>query len=1096
MKKNLQMQFYRNKGLKVVCFGLLLSGMVPGAVYAGSPGISSLTTVANARVNVTGTVTDSKGEPLPGVSVKIKGTNAGTSTDVNGVFRLNLPTGKETLVISYIGFKSQEVAVGGRTNISVKLMEDSKALDEVVVVGYGVQKRAHLTGSVVDIKASEVEDLPVTNLSTALSGRLLGVGVSGGAARPGSTGTITIRQENPFTGKEGSNPPLYVIDGVLQLTGQGKPDNTLFNSLDPSEIESISVLKDAAAAVYGTRAGNGVVIVTTKKGKAGAPKVSYSGSYAINDAAYRPKMLNAYEFGMYMNIMNGPNGANITAPTAIANAFFSQDELEHFKTIDYDWLKPAWSSAYNTSHTLSMNGGSERATYFASVSYNKQNGNLSTLDWDRYNFRAGSDVKISNSFKVGLQLSGNTSQLDKTFNKVSGEDDEDDYQALLRAPRYVPMYIDGYPVKLPGTASDLSAYHFYEIKRLNNLSKTNSKTFTVNINAEYDVPFVKGLKARASYARNMGSSSNDQIGTKYNLYQFDKKGTNGHIYDGASLAASNSSVRVSNGNRVWFSNSDQTNTQTNFSLNYTKTIGKHSLSGLFVVERSEGEDHQEDVYKADPIESTNGQLLTAFGELGGRSSKNEFGSLGYIGRANYSYADKYLVEFLFRSDASTKFSPENYWGSFYSGSIGWVVSEEEFFKVPAINYLKLRYSAGLLGNDNTGAWLWRQRYTAQEGKGAVLGGDNTGATVGMKMEKSPNPDATWSDEFKNNIGVDARFLNERLSATVEGFYNKATNILIERTDVPLTIGGSVAAENYGKADFFGYELELGWNDKLGKDFRYGISGRFGWSDNKVRQMNFNATDILKPWNKQPNQSNDNGVWGYDVLGMFKNQEDIDAYFAQYPVKQVHGQTITSKADLHPGMLYYRDIRGALQSDGTFAGPDGIIDENDQIQLAKKASNHYSFGMTIRAGYKSFNFESVIGGSFGGWAEHDGTLRKKLSNSIDRNYYSLPSIWNNIYDPQLNPSGTMPNPNWEAISLSKTSNFWKVSAFRMRMVNANLSYTLPKRFIEKVKISNARVYCSVVNPFSFYNPFDYRAADQTWEAYPTLRTVSFGLNVGF
>ncbi|RYF99158.1 MAG: TonB-dependent receptor, partial [Chitinophagaceae bacterium] len=359
----------------------------------------------------------------------------------------------------------------------------------------------------------------------------------------------------------------------------------------------------------------------------------------------------------------------------------------------------------------------------------------------------------------------------------------------------------------------------------------------------------------------------------------------------------------------------------------------------------------------------------------GSTSANEAGTLSYVGRANYAYANKYLAEFLFRTDASTKFAPENYWGQFYSGSVGWVVSEESFFKVPAINYLKIRYAAGVLGNDQTKPWLWRQRYTTQDGKGAVFGG-NTASSTGLKMEASPNRDASWSTEYKNNLGIDGRILNNRLSFNVEAYFNAARNILLERTaNIPFSVGGTSASENFGSANYYGYELGLNWDDKIGEEFRYGVGVRFGWSDDKVLVGNFNDNDILKPWNPKPGESSDNGKWGYDNLGMFKTADEVTNYVNQYKITQVFG---TPATQLKPGTLYYRDVRGALQSNGTFAGPDGIIDENDQIQLTKKASNHYGFGITLKAGYKGFSVDAILAGSFGGWSEIDE--RKALNVS--------------------------------------------------------------------------------------------------------------------
>jgi TonB-linked SusC/RagA family outer membrane protein len=893
---------------------------------------------------------------------------------------------------------------------------------------------------------------------------------------------------NPRTlSKDGGNlNPLYVIDGVLQIAPNGANDDEQFNNLDPSEVESITILKDAAAAIYGSRSANGVIIVTTKRGKNGPPRISYSGTFGFNDETFRTKMLSAYDFGTYFNIMNGPNGSN--SPVTNTNRFFSQDELDYFKTINHDWLDPVWKSATNTRHTLNVSGGADKATYFANVSYYTQNGNISTLDYNKWTFRAGSDVNLFSSFKAGLQVAGNYSKRVNTFNKIGGENEENDYRNLLLTPRYIPSYINGLPVKIPGTDA-LSRYHFYEIQRLNNLVTNKDRFMAVNLYAEYEVPFIKGLKARASYARNFGSNVGSQVGTKYQTYDITGSGANSHIYDENSKIGT---LRTwDNGNRLYYSNDNSESQQLNFTTNYSRRFGLHNVSALFSVEKSESSNEQQDVWKESPIANTNGQFGSAFGTIDGRTSGNESGALGYIGRANYSYADKYLAEFLFRTDASTRFAPENYWGRFYSASFGWVVSNENFFKTPAVNFLKIRYSTGLLGRDDTKPWQWRQRYTYQNGKGIVVGNNPT--STGMKMEASPNRDATWSDEYKNNLGIDAKFLRSRLSATIEGFYNKGYNMLIERTEsVPVTVGGTVAAENWGKIDFFGYELGLGWSDRLGKDFRYSIDTRFSWYDNKVHQGNFSSTAHLYPWLAKPGESSDNGVWGYDYLGMFRTQDDIDAFVTKNNIKEIFG---VQAQNLKPGMLYYSDVRGPLQADGTFAAPDGIVDENDQVQLAKRSANS-GIGMTLRAGYKGFGIDAVIGTSWGGWSEVDGAARKKMNNDINRNFQSRPAFWSDIYDPVLNPGGRYPNPHWEAINLTPRSNFWKVSNFRMRVVNMNLNYSLPKRVADKLRVSNARVYVTAMNPFYFFNPYDYKAPDGSFDTFPVLKTFAIGTNITF
>lgn len=1037
---------------------------------------------------ISGTVVDdSTSDPLHGVTIQVKGGKQSAVTNMKGEFTMNIPTEGATLQYSYVNYEYGTIKVTASGTISIRMKRLDVKMDEVIVVGYATQKKAHLTGAIESIKGKDIEDLPMGNLGAGLAGRILGLSVSGGNARPGSQASLTVRNPMSLAKDGGNNNPLYVIDDVIQVTAQGLNDPTLFNSLDPSEVESISILKDAAAAVYGSRGANGVVIVRTKRGAAGKPRITYSGSYAWNDEAYRTKMMNAYEMARYINIANGPNGANITNPDQ--NDFFSQDELDYFKTIDHDWLDQAWQSAYNMRHTLNVSGGADKATYFASVSYFTQDGNLGPLDYNKWTYRAGADITVLSGLKAGLQVAGNDQKYKKVNNKVGGENEENDYRNLLKTPRYIPPYVNGLPVKLPGANNSLAAYHFFELNKLNNFIKEDQSTSTVNIYLEYDAPFLKGLKARASYARNKTSTRNNRIGTKFQLYTFTRKGENGHIYEGATDPVA---ATYSNDNMLRFINLRSQLTQANFNVTYTKQIGQHSISALFSVERSEQESQQDELFKADPSQLTNGQLSTAFGAFDGRQFLYEGANLGYIGRINYNYAGKYLAEFLFRTDASTKFSPENYWGKFYSVSGGWIVSQEKCFQSRIVDFLKVRYSLGLLGKDDTRAWQWRQRYTFNNGKGGVFGRDNSPASLGMKMEASPNPDATWSDDFKQNLGIDAKFLNSRLSTTIELFYNKSTNMLIERTGVvPVTVGGTLASQNWGAINFFGYELAVGWNSTVGRDFNYGVDLRFSWSDNKVKQGNFNEYDIQFPWNAQPGQSSDNGKWGLDYLGMFKNQGEIDAYVSKYGITSVYG---TNAADLKPGMLYYRDVRGAMQADGKFAAPDGIIDDNDQIRLARKASAHYGISSTLRAAYKGLSLECVIGGSFGGWSEMDA--RDPLELDISGLYANGPAYWGDVYDPELNPNGKYPNPYWEDINTKPLSSFWKVNAFRLRIINATLSYGLPKKFTSLLRISSARFVVSALNPVNLYNPYSYKDANASWDNYPVLRTISFGANVTF
>ncbi|OQP38777.1 SusC/RagA family TonB-linked outer membrane protein [Niastella yeongjuensis] len=1051
---------------------------------------------AQAR-SVTGQVTDPDGKPVAGVTVVVKGTAGNVITDKEGRYRV-MATPEQSIVFSSIGFNTKEVKIGDHPTVEVSLTRSDAQLDDVIVVGYGSQKKAHLTAAVSTIKTKEIEDLPVGNLGASLAGRVLGLSVSGGTQRPGTRAVLTVRNPITATKDGGGIQPLYVIDGMIQVTGDGKNDDTQFNNLDPSEVESVTVLKDAAAAIYGSRAATGVIIVTTKRGKSGAPKFTYSGSYAVNDETYRTKMLSAYDYARYYNIMNGPNGQNYTG-TSPQDYFFSDDELERFKTTNYDWLDPVWKQGHTQRHTVGVSGGNDRATYFANASYYKQDGNIGFVDYKKYTLRAGSDITVASGLKTGITVAGNFDDLNRTFNKVNSEDVDDDYRNLLVAPRYIPPVINNLPVKLPSASNDkLGAYNFYELNRLRNITETKNRTLMLNLYAEYELPWVKGLKAKVTYARNFNTSNGTQVGTKYTLYDYNLTGTNQHIYDDGATVKS--SAVYQNGNRLYYSDVNGEMVQTNFYLTYARTFGRHNISALVTAEKGEAYSTEADVWKADPVLSTTGQFSSAFGAIDAKTLGSESGTLGYIGRLNYAFADKYLFEFLFRTDASTHFAPENYWGRFYSLSGGWVISNETFWNSNAVNYLKIRASWGLLGKDDTQAWQWRQRYTFQNGKGLVLGGqDANGTTTGMKMEASPNPDAHWSSDDKKNLGIDARFLNNRLSLTLEGFFNHSTQMLINRTaSIPLTVGGTVAAENWARMNAFGYEIGLGYNDRVGRDFTYGANVNFVWSDNKWLRGDFTDISMQSPWNQRNGGSSDVGQWGYDVLGMFHNQDEIDAYVNKEGIKSVNldkDNPVLAK-NLKPGMLYYRDVRGPLQADGTFAAPDGIIDANDQVQLSKKASNHYGFGVTLKAGYKGITLDAVITGSFGGWNEVDGTARKAMKTSTRQNYQSRPEIWNNIYDPVLNPTGSMPNPYWQAISLDPSSTFWQVSATQVALKNINLGYSIPKKYVDRIRLSSARVVLTALNPFILYNPYSWKGPDGAYDIYPNLKTYSLGVNLGF
>ncbi|MEL0456047.1 SusC/RagA family TonB-linked outer membrane protein [Flavobacteriaceae bacterium SZ-1-7] len=1081
---------------------------------------SGFSQAASGKKVVTGTVVDNAQIPLPGVTVLEKGTNNGVVTDFDGAYSISV-TSKSTIVFSYVGMKTQEKVVGELTTINVTFQDDTQSLDEVVVVGYGSQKREAITGAVESIKGEEIEDLPVGNLAAALVGRVLGVGVSGGESRPGVPAQITIR--NPVTGTNirakdrTSGEPLFVIDGVVQIDpNTGLSDSTNFNNLDASEVESISFLKDASAAIYGSRAAQGVVLVTTKKGKKGPARFSYSGNFSVADETFRHKMLNAYDFARVFNIMNGPNGTggeyDLTRDD-FSEYFFSPTELEFFKSNTHDALDDYWTSASTQRHNLNVSGGSDDATYFGGISYYTQDGNLGTLNYDRWSFRAGSSINLAKGFKADFQVSGYFTDESKTTSKIGSENVENDFRQLQNRAPFLPMYIDGLPtLQIGASANDaLAGYHYGEIQRLQNLAESIDNNVTVNLNVEYEVPFIKGLKLKANYARQEGGSRGSQKGSKFNLYefygadQFTASDIQTYVlYENGSGPLGTNDIRliteIVNGDRLLIDNGRSGSEQMRFQTSFERDFGKHSISALFAMERSERFEHHERIIRYGVPEYSDGMLWQNTGNYDSDNTFNwryESGDLGAIGRLNYDYDSKYYAEFLFRSDVSAKFAPKNYWGNFYSVSGGWIVSKESFFKSNTIDFLKLRASVGLTGKDDTRAWEWRQNFDIVTDGGSVFGG-NSSVSSGLSPDRVGNPDVRWSSELKTNFGVEARFLDNRLSLTLESYYNIGKELLINLTEgVPFTVGGAAGSSNTGRADTWGKEISVGWSDTVGDDFDYAATINFGWRDNNLIEGNFTNENNWYPWQTNKPGSTDIGVWGYDYMGMFRTQDDIDNYIAETGVTSVFG---VPSSDLRPGMLYYRDIRGVWDPETrTFGEPDGRITVDDQIQLSKPAKGPRGFNTAIKLGYKGLSLNTVLSVGWGGFRDIGRAKSVFEGEKITENYQNRPAFWANMYDPVLNPSGNIPNlaAKYEEIN-TLTSRFWEVSNFSMVMRNINLSYTVPKEFTEKIGVRNFRLNLVAMNPFILFNPYkDYGLSPyNSYDTYPVLKTYSLGVNVGF
>ena len=1084
----------------------------------------TLSAYAQNTRTVTGTVMDDLGEPIIGAAVKVVDSPVGTVTDIDGKFSLSVKEGSK-LTISFIGYIPQTIT--NLNNPKIVLMEDVAKLDEVVVVGYGTQKMINVTGAIETLSTDEIKDLSVGSLGDALSGMMSGLHVSSGGGRPGSTPSLQIRQSSINTsvtptstrGGDADPSPLYVIDDFIST-------EEAFNNLDVSEVESITVLKDASAAVYGARAAYGVILVKTKRGKVGTPSISYNGQFGFTDALKLPKMLSAYDYGRIYNAARAAGtSTSDTESDNLRTQYFQTDELDAMRGLNYDLVDKEWSAAWTQRHSLNINGGTDKATYFAGASYFSQEGNMGRLDYDRWNFRAGVNANIGKWTKASFQISGDMGEQNNARNGISGGGTDADFNSLMTHLPFVPDYIGGRPVVYTGmqnASSGLTAVQLYNYRAVQNSpDNTENQTNNMSINGSLEHDFgwfkwTKGLKLKASYSRNIVNGKSNNIGTKINVYRLlNRGGSGGHLYTGDDIDLDESNFgtfTLDNGNLLTRTMNKTDSYQMNLTLSYARQFGLHNVSGLFSIEKAESEYEYVTGNITDPFSFTDGQSnSTATGATQTTTfSRTESGMLSYIGRLNYSYADKYLFEFLLRSDASTKFAPENYWGMFPSWSAGWVMSEESWFNKEklGIDFLKIRGSFGILGRDNIQPWLWTQLYSRNADKGPVFGtSSNTSSGASFQMpQRGVNRDVHWDKTYKTNLGIDVRMLDNRFGITLDAYYDMGRELFTTFTGTsfyPTTVGTQATPENFGEVDTYGVELTLNWKDKIGKDFSYWVKLTTGYSDNKIKEAGFQATpgfdDIVR------GERSDRGVWGYECLGMFRSYQEIEEYFATNNITSYLGN---SKENIHPGTLIYRDVRGQRNADGSYGEKDGVIDENDYVKISHRANNPYGLTMNFGASYKNFSFSAQFGASWGAYALMQTNLRQESYSNME--YKNVSAIWKDmyVYEDVLDASGNVtaamnrnakyPNLKYSAIN-GQASTFWKVSAANIRLRNLTVAYSLPKEWMKPLGISSCRLNLTCQNLLSFYNPYDGGVWD-TWAGtygnYPNLRKFTLGVNVSF
>ncbi|UFH52109.1 TonB-dependent receptor [Spirosoma sp. KNUC1025] len=1050
---------------------------------------------AYAQTKVSGKVLDAQGIALPGVSIVVKGTTTGTVSAADGGYNLNVPSRTSTLVFSYIGFLSQEVPVNNRNEINITLASDDKMLNEVVVVGYGEQKKETVTGSVATVKGTDLVKSPAVNLTNSIAGRMPGVIATNSSGEPGYDGSaIRIRGSNTL----GNNDALIVIDGVPARAGG-------IDRLNPADIESISVLKDASAAIYGSRAANGVILVTTKRGKTGKPELSYNYNQGWSQPTVIPKMASAAEYAQLNNEINVYNlkpqywkaasdafatSGSYTLPDgSIAKAAYTPDEIKKFqdgsdpwKYPNTDWFKAAlkdWSP--QSRHTLQLVGGSENVKYLVSANYQNQDAYYknSATGYKQYDFRLNLDAKISKHINLVTGVVGR--QENRFFPTVGAG-------AIFR------MLMRGYPNKpafwpngLP--APDIENGQQPVLVTTSATGYDRDTRYYLQSNASVNItnPWIPGLKLTGSIALDKYIQQGKTWQTPWYVYSWDytsydsnKQPILQRVKKGPDQATLNQYTN------------DQFNSLLSGILTYDHVFGgNHAITILAGITKEQSNSNGFSGYRKYFASTAIDQLFA-----GGSAEKNsnttaawERARMSYFGRAAYNYKEKYLAEFLWRYDGSYMFPASSRWGFFPGVTAGWRISEENFFKkgLPAISSLKLRASWGQLGNDQVyfNNTLREYDYLPTYAYGDVVN-SNWGYVIGNQVAQTlyengvPNTTLTWEVANNADIGLEGSALNGKIFFEFDVFQNKRSNILWRKSaSIPQTTGATLPATNIGKITNKGYEFRVGYNGQAG-EVKYSVSVNGGYAKNTITF--WDETPGAPEWQRStgkpmptnvndPNQANGTLLYQYD--GIFSTQSEIDANKIDY--------SGVGASTLRPGDMRLKDIDG-----------NGKIDANDRVRADKNNQPRFQGGLNASVRWKNFDFSVLFQASTGGQIflqTESGTIGNFLKWSYDHRW---------TVD---NPSTTDPRiVDRSNQYFSNGTSYWLKSTDYVRLKNVELGYTLPATIAGKIGLSNLRVYVNGLN-LATYAPqmkglFDPESTNSSAQYYPQARIINTGLSLSF
>ncbi|WP_338869143.1 TonB-dependent receptor [Spirosoma sp. SC4-14] len=1022
---------------------------------AGLLGLALLLTLgqllAQTSSLVTGRVTDEGGQPLPGVTVLVKNSSNGTTTNGEGIYRLSVPTGNATLVISYVGYLSQEVAVNSRSTIDVQLAPGDKTLSEVVVVGYGTQQKKDLTGAIATVGARDIQKVPVSGFDQALKGQVAGLQITNTSGAPGGNTSVLIRGISSITG---GNEPLYVIDGFpVNNAGFGNPLNTI----NPGDIESIDVLKDASAtAIYGSRGSNGVIIITTKQGKSGKAKIEVNAYMGFQQVTKKIEMMNAQEYASWVtearnaSYLDNVVGANINDPNSKRASSYQIPAIfqDPSKLTTTDWQDAIFRTAPIQNYQISASGGTDNFRYALSGSYFNQQGIIISSGLQRYTFRANLEGKLSDKVSIGVNLT--PSYTDQ--NDVNAEGHYGALGILSAAqsmPPFVPVYnADGsYSSYIVVTEGQPSIANPVQIA---NEYKIHPSQFRILGNAFATYSILKDLKLRVTF------------GTDIN--QFKRRNWTPNT------------INPSNPSTAEARNGEDNSWLNENTLNYKRQFNDHSIDAIigYTAQRSYSNLTIATAgnFPDNLIPNINGGTVTS-----GSESTQIYTLQSFLARVNYGYKDKYLITATLRRDGSSRFGANNRWGTFPSASVGWRVSEEGFMKGQSVvSDLKLRASYGLTGNNAIGNY----RAIGQLSGANYVIGDVL--TPGLGRSSFTNPELGWESTTQVDVGLDFSLLNSRLSFTAD-YYRKVNSNMLFTIQTPAVTGLTSAVVNLGKVENKGVELSLSSRNLVGA-FKWNTNMNITFNRNKVLQMSTDAERILSASGGRPAYAVTQAgypigsFFGRRFLGIFRTEEEAKAY--------------TVQPNAHAGDVKWKDIDG-----------NGVINDNDKEVIGSPYPKYY-FGFNNTFTYKGFSLDIMTSGQVGqqvynnSFYLNNSGVQNNAQYVYDNRWVSPDQPGNGLFGRAIR-GGKNDNTQYSSVYLFDAS-FWRIR-------NVTLAYALPNTLVNRLGLGGVRVYATATNLYTFTSYFGYDPETNIsgdsftsfgldFGAYPQARTVTFGVNLSF